>query len=776
MNDILSTLNDKQREAVLHDKGPLLILAGAGSGKTKVITHRIAYLIGERGVNPYNILAITFTNKAAKEMRERVDRIVGEGADAVWVSTFHSTCVRILRRFIESIGYSRNFTIYDTDDQKSVMRDIIKYMNLDPKKYKERAFLSVISSAKDELIGPDEFYRRYGADASKAHYIKAYYEYEKRLKAGNALDFDDLIMKTVELFKADSEVLAYYRKRFKYIMVDEYQDTNTAQFEFVRLLATTEGENGEEEHNLCVVGDDDQSIYKFRGANIENILNFENTFEDARVIKLEQNYRSTKKILGVANEVIHHNVGRKDKSLWTENADGETIVYTDFGTDLEEASGVVSDIEEKTENGGYDYRDMAILYRTNNQSRLFEERLVRKNIPYRLIGGVNFYQRKEIKDMLAYLRVLENGRDDVSVKRIINVPKRGIGQTTIDRLSAYATDSGISFYDAVLKAPMIPEVARSLSKIEEFSSVIEKLKAGLKEDPYALSSIIDTVIEETEYEDYLDDEEDDADKVRERMDNIGELINKLKEYSDENAEDATLSGFLEEVALIADIDSLEEDDNRVVLMTLHSAKGLEFPVVYMVGMEEGMFPSRMCLDAEDPEKEIEEERRLCYVGITRAERVLMLSSAHERMLWGSTQYNKRSRFIDEIPRYMLTMKGAPGRDGLGRTKPLEAGSRGKFSFDSEPFAESSFTANERRKGKAGSFASPYADLLKPKAKDIGSGGQEPDFGVGDQVKHIKFGVGTVKDLKKGGRDYEVTVEFPAGVKKMLLSFANLKKI
>ena len=579
MSNILDSLNDKQKEAVLHDKGPLLILAGAGSGKTKVITHRIAYLIKERGVNPYNILAITFTNKAAKEMRERVDRIVGEGAESVWVSTFHSTCVRILRRFIESLGFTRNFTIYDTDDQKSLMRDVIKTMNLDPKKYKERAFLSVISSAKDELLSPESFASRYALDSSKALYIMAYIEYQKRLKANNALDFDDLIMKTVELFKSDSVVLKYYQKRFRYIMVDEYQDTNTAQFEFVRLLATTEGEDGSTEHNLCVVGDDDQSIYKFRGANIENILSFEKNFEDAVVIKLEQNYRSTKKILGAANEVIHHNTARKDKSLWTENADGETISYTGYETDLEEADGVVSDIASKTEGGEFEYRDIAILYRTNNQSRLFEEKLVRKNIPYRLIGGVNFYQRKEIKDMLAYLRAIENGRDDVSVKRIINVPKRGIGQTTIDRLSEYAASHDMSFYDAVTSAHMIPEVARSLSKIEAFSAVIEKLKTDLKEDPFALSSIIGTIIDETGYEDYLEDEEDDVEKVNERMDNIGELINKLEEYSKEKAEDASLAGFLEEVALIADIDSLEDDDNRVVLMTLHRAKGLEFPVV-----------------------------------------------------------------------------------------------------------------------------------------------------------------------------------------------------
>ena len=597
---IYDTLNDKQKEAVLCTEGPLLILAGAGSGKTRVLTHRIAYLIEECGVNPWNILAITFTNKAAGEMRERVDKIVGFGSDSVWVSTFHSTCVRILRRHIELLGYDTNFTIYDTDDQKSVMKDVIKSLNLDPKIYKERTFLGVISHAKDELISPEEFLLNAGADYKQQLYGRAYREYQMALKKNNALDFDDLIVKTVELFRNHPEVLDYYQERFKYIMVDEYQDTNTAQFKFVSLLA-------QKYQNLCVVGDDDQSIYKFRGANIGNILNFEKVFPDARVIKLEQNYRSTGNILYAANAVISNNIGRKDKKLWTQSEDGEGIYFRQFYNGYEEAEYVAEQIRKSVRQMESRYQDHTILYRTNAQSRLFEEQLIRDNIPYRLIGGINFYARKEIKDLLSYLKTIDNGVDDLAVKRIINVPKRGIGLTTIDKVQTYANEHEMSFFDVLANADGIPELGRSAAKLKNFALTILAFRA--KAEELSLTELMEDILEVTGYRKELElegTEEADA-----RIENIDELISKVTSYEDNCLDEPpTLSGFLEEVALVADIDSVDDDENRVLLMTLHSAKGLEFPNVYLTGMEDGIFPSYMSIAADNPREEIEEERRL----------------------------------------------------------------------------------------------------------------------------------------------------------------------
>ena len=627
---IYDTLNPEQKRAVLHDKGPLLILAGAGSGKTRVLTHRIAYLIEERGVNPWNILAITFTNKAAREMRERVDKLVGYGSENIWVSTFHSTCVRILRRYIDTIGYSRSFTIYDSDDQKTLMREVCKYLNIDTKKTNERSILSVISKAKDELITPEEFERTAGGDYNQSRYAKAYIEYQRRLKASNALDFDDLIMKTVELFQTNKEALTYFQNRFRYIMVDEYQDTNTAQFHLIHLLSSGINEYGDREFNLCVVGDDDQSIYKFRGANIYNILNFEKAFPNAQVIKLEQNYRSTKNILNAANEVIANNQGRKDKALWTDNEEGEPVHFTHFNTDFEEADNITAEIQRMVESGEANYHDFAILYRTNAQSRLFEEKLVMRNIPYRIIGSVNFYARKEIKDILAYLKTINNGLDDLSVKRIINVPRRGIGLVTIDKVTTYALQENISFYEALTRANHIPGLERMASKITPFVSLIEGLKSRLNQEGYSLSELIDDVLDATGYLREL--EEENSEEAMDRIANIDELVNKLVTYEENAPEEPTLAGFLEEVALVSDIDNLEEGADNIVLMTLHSAKGLEFPYVYMCGMEEGIFPGYMSIYAENPVEEIEEERRLCYVGITRAMKCLSLSAAKQRML------------------------------------------------------------------------------------------------------------------------------------------------
>ena len=564
---IYDTLNTEQREAVFHTEGPVLILAGAGSGKTRVLTHRIAYLIEEKGVNPWNIMAITFTNKAAGEMRERVDKIVGFGAESIWVSTFHSSCVRMLRRFIDRLGYDTNFTIYDADDQKTLMKDICKRLNIDTKVYKEKAILAAISSAKDELISPEEYELQNMADFSKKKVILAYKEYQKELKKNNALDFDDLIVKTVELFQSCPDVLEYFQERFRYIMVDEYQDTNTAQFKFVSLLAS-------KYQNLCVVGDDDQSIYKFRGANIGNILGFEKVFSNAKVIRLEQNYRSTQNILNAANQVIQNNMERKRKTLWTENEEGEKLHFRQFMNAYEEAEYVVGEISKKVREGDGEYRDFAVLYRTNAQSRLFEEKLLMANIPYKLVGGVNFYARKEIKDLLAYLKTVDNAKDDLAVRRIINVPKRGIGATTLSRVQDYASERGIGFYDALREAEQIPSIGRAAVKVEPFVTFIQTLRS--KQEFLSPSELLKDIIESTGYVEELRNE--GTDEAEARIENIDELITKVVSYEEEN-EAPTLSGFLEEVALVADIDSVDGDDNQVLLMTLHSAKGLEFPYV-----------------------------------------------------------------------------------------------------------------------------------------------------------------------------------------------------
>ena len=638
---IYDTLNPPQREAVAQTEGPVLILAGAGSGKTRVLTHRIAYLMDEKGVNPWNILAITFTNKAAQEMRERVDKLVGFGSESIWVSTFHSACVRILRRHIDNLGYDTNFTIYDTDDQKSLMKDVCRKMNIDTKIYKERSLLAQISHAKDELLTPDDMEMKAAGDYNMKKVASVYREYQAALRKNNALDFDDLIVKTVELFEKCGAVLEYYQERFKYIMVDEYQDTNTAQFKFISLLA-------QRYQNLCVVGDDDQSIYKFRGANIGNILGFEHVFPDARVIRLEQNYRSTRNILNAANQVIANNTERKAKTLWTENEEGSKVHFRQFLNAYEEAEYVAGEIGKLKRNGLGNYRDCAILYRTNAQSRIFEEKFIAANIPYKLVGGVNFYARKEIKDLLCYLKTINNARDDLAVQRIINVPKRGIGATTLGRVQDYADNMGISLYEALRVAEEVPSIGRSLSKIDGFVTFIQMLKS--KADVLTVEEILQEVIDSTGYVAEL--EAEDTEESRARIENIDELISKTVAYQEameEQNQPATLSGFLEEVALIADIDTVDPDQDYVLLMTLHSAKGLEFPKVFMVGMEDGIFPSHMTISYGD-DGELEEERRLCYVGITRAMKDLTLTCAQQRMIRGETQYNRVSRFVREIPR------------------------------------------------------------------------------------------------------------------------------
>lgn len=733
-------LNSMQQEAVYHTEGPVLILAGAGSGKTRVLTHRIAYLIEEKGINPWNIMAITFTNKAAQEMRERVDKIVGFGSESIWVSTFHSSCVRILRRYIDRLGYDNNFTIYDTDDQKTVIKEVCKRLNIDTKMYKERSLMAAISSAKDELVSPEEF--RLNASAStdwgSQTVARVYDAYQKQLKQNNALDFDDLIVKTVELFQNCPDVLESYQERFRYIMVDEYQDTNTAQFKFVSLLAS-------KYKNLCVVGDDDQSIYKFRGANIGNILGYEKVFPEAKVIKLEQNYRSTQNILNAANEVIKNNLGRKDKTLWTANEQGAPLHFRQFQNGYEEAEYIAGDISQKVREGNYEYKECAILYRTNAQSRLFEEKFLLANIPYKIVGGVNFYARKEIKDLLAYLKTVDNARDDVAVRRIINVPKRGIGATTMDKVQTYAQEMGISFYDALKKADQIGTLGRSAVKVRPFVDFIQKFRS--QTEFLSVSELLQKIIEETGYVTEL--EAENTEESQARIENIDELISKAVSYEEES-ETPTLSGFLEEVALIADIDSVDDNDNRVLLMTLHSAKGLEFPNVYLAGMEDGMFPSYMTIVGDDP-TELEEERRLCYVGITRAMKELTLTAAQQRMIRGETQYNKVSRFIREIPRELVEL----GREPKERKITSMPQSTNTYARMRQTYSKNTF--------------SPKTFEVK-KAEGL-------NYGVGDTVRHIKFGTGTVTAIVDGGKDYEVTVDFDkVGIKKMFASFAKLKKV
>ena len=765
---IYDTLNEQQQKGVFTTEGPVLILAGAGSGKTRVLTHRTAYLIEEMGVNPYNIMAITFTNKAAGEMRERIDDMVGYGSESIWVATFHSTCVRILRRYIDRLGYDTNFTIYDADDQKTLMKDICKRLEIDTKIHKEKTFLSVISSAKDELIDPIEFETRAAGDYNKRRQAEVYKEYQRVLKQNNALDFDDLLFKTVELFKLDKEVLSSYQERFRYIMVDEYQDTNTAQFELIRLLAS-------KYKNLCVVGDDDQSIYKFRGANIYNILNFEKHFPDATVIKLEQNYRSTQNILDAANSVIANNVGRKDKALWTDNGAGEKIAFEQLETAYEEADYIARDIASKVRKGDYTYKDSAILYRTNAQSRLFEEKFIVSNIPYKIVGGVNFYSRKEVKDILAYLKTIDNGRDDLAVKRIINVPKRGIGATSINKVTAYALENDLDFYSALRMASDIPGMGKAAEKIRPFVLFIQSMRTKFQ-NGYTLTQLMLDILETTGYVEEL--EAEGTEEAQARIENIDELITKISSY-EEGEEHPTLSGFLEEVALVADIDSLDENSDYVVLMTLHSAKGLEFPNVYLAGMEDGLFPSYMSITSDNASAELEEERRLAYVGITRAKEKLTITAARSRMIRGETQFNRVSRFVKEIPTHLLggaiyepkSMDVPVKDDEYQRARKAFRASATSYSSYDQSYQGSTFGASKSK-------TPTYTPVSNQRSFDSeNTSNASLGYEVGDRVRHIKFGDGEVMAIVAGGRDYEVTVDFDkAGTKKMFASFAKLKKI
>ena len=833
---IYDSLNEQQKKGVFTTQGPVLILAGAGSGKTSVLTRRIAYLIENTGVNPWNIMAITFTNKAAGEMRQRVDDIVGYGSESIWVATFHSTCVRILRRHIDRLGYDTSFTIYDTDDQKSVMKEVCKKLDIDTKQLKEKTILGAISSAKDNLISPLDYEMSAMGDFNKRKIANAYKEYQMLLKKNNALDFDDIIVKTVELFKACPEVLENYQNRFLYIMVDEYQDTNTAQFELIRLLA-------QRNRNLCVVGDDDQSIYKFRGANIRNILDFEKVYPDAEVIKLEQNYRSTQNILDAANNVIHNNIGRKDKALWTDRGSGNRIHFRPFDNAYDEAEYIASDIKSKKYQGTSDYGQCAVLYRTNAQSRLLEESFISEGIPYDVVGGVNFYARKEIKDLLAYLKTIDNGKDDLAVKRIINVPRRGIGAASVNKVQDFADHMGISFFEAMQRIDEITSIGKAGEKLRNFALMIMMFRTKLQHG--TLEDLITDVIETTQYTKEL--EESDDDDAEDRLQNIDELISKVVSFEQEReelGEEASLSAFLEEVALVADIDGVDKDDNKVLLMTLHSAKGLEFSQVYLAGMEDGVFPSYMTITSDDP-TEIEEERRLAYVGITRAKDDLTITYAKQRMLRGETQYNPISRFIKEIPENLMDNK-LPVLKKWGYDD-YEEDSRERSHFKTKPFAGSGFNTvyqkpvlsddvfdkprnnweaaeqavkknnwempTAKATVKTATVPSNKTPVMKQQPKDIASilvsrpkavikkketpAANKPyiaksldgltkgmpttqgglSYGVGDRVRHIKYGDGTVQKVENDVRDYKITVAFDgAGQKIMYAAFAKLQKI
>ena len=752
-------LNPEQRRACEHFEGPLLILAGAGSGKTRVLTNRIAWLIREKGIAPWNIMAITFTNKAAQEMKDRVENMVEDFPQAVHVATFHSTCVRILRRYIDRIGYRSSFDIYDTDDTKSLMKDICARMEINTKLYREKMFLARISHLKEELIDPVQYRREALEDKEEKQILisEVYLEYQRRLEQCNALDFDDLISLTVRLFREHRDVLEFYQERWKFLMVDEYQDTNKAQFVFISLLA-------QKYRNLCVVGDDDQSIYRFRGADIGNILNFETIFPEAKVIRLEQNYRSTQNILDCANRVISNNAGRKEKHLWTDRGAGDPVSVKRFEDSRSEAKFIVDDIARKKRQGIFQYKDSAVLYRTNAQSRAIEEQLLYENVPYTIIGGTNFYARREVKDILAYLRVISNGSDDVAVKRIINVPKRGIGQTSIRRVDEYAARHGMSFFDTARMADKVPGIGRGGLKIRAFVHMILEIRK--KAADILPSGLIRIILEQTGYEEELVKE--DTDEARERLENIGELLSKAVSYegsfdrdwegelpseeerADRNEFVPTLEGFLEEVSLVADIDSFDQQDDRAVLMTLHSAKGLEFPNVYITGMDEGLFPSYQSVTSED-EADMEEERRLCYVGITRAMDHLTLTGARMRMLRGQMDWYAESRFLDEL-------KADTKREVSGQTPQPSSFSR------------------------AGAWEKPAKKIGKQKPFYLSSGQapasrSELEYGAGDLVCHVKFGQGIVQDIRDGGRDWEVTVEFEKfGVKKMFAGFAKLQKV
>lgn len=734
--DLLKDLNKEQQNAVLHTEGPLLVLAGAGSGKTRVLTHRIAHLIRDKGVYPSAILAITFTNKAAKEMKERTAKLLGDEAVDMWISTFHSFCVRVLRRDIEKLGFSRSFVIFDSADQQTVIKDCIKELNLNEKNFPYREVQAVIGRAKDELIEPEVYTRANSSDFRMGKIAKIYELYQKKLKNNNALDFDDIIMFTIKLFLDNPPVLKYYQQKFRYILVDEYQDTNTAQYTLTSLLA-------QDYKNLCVVGDDDQSIYSWRGANIRNILDFEKEFKGCRVIKLEQNYRSTKTILNAANHVIKNNNGRKLKSLWTENANGEGVNIFEAGSEREEAAYIASEIEKLRKLENRNFRDFAILYRINAQSRVLEDEMMKQGIAYKIFGGQRFYDRKEIKDIIAYLRLILNPSDDIALKRIINVPKRGIGNTTVDNAESLASARNCSMFTVISSAGEFSELQRAAAKLGGFVDMMNSLRA-LAESK-SVSELMEEVIGKSGILDELKLEE--TVEAQTRIENIKELISGALEF-EAQSEEKGLEAYLANVSLVSDIDSFEGEKDYIALMTLHSAKGLEFPVVFMPGMEEGVFPGFRSMGDDN---ELEEERRLCYVGMTRARERLFMTNTFSRTLFGNTTYNKASRFIKEIPSEFLDEQRKPEKK------------------------QDSFTGWRDRPSTAvfGSEAAPASYLTTAPQKPVG----EFNLKVGDNVVHKKFGVGKITLVEKENDDYKLEIQFKnSGMKRLMAAFANLTKL
>ncbi|MBW4081576.1 DNA helicase PcrA [Paenibacillus sp. S150] len=777
IQDAVNRLNPPQRQAVEFTEGPLLIMAGAGSGKTRVLTHRIAWLIANRKAPPWAILAITFTNKAAREMQERVSRLVGPEGRDIWVSTFHSMSVRILRKDIERIGFTSNFSILDSTDQLSVIRNCMKDLNIDTKKFEPKAVQSMISTAKNELITPAQYEQKIG-DYMEGLVAKVYTMYQKRLRANNSLDFDDLIMKTIELFKEVPEVLDFYQKKFKYIHVDEYQDTNRAQYMLCRMLADSH-------HRICVVGDSDQSIYRWRGADITNILNFEEDYPEAKTIMLEQNYRSTSNILNAANGVIALNTGRKPKKLWTDSDEGEKIKVFRGDSEHDEGYFVTGEISKNVKQGQA-YQNHAILYRTNAQSRVIEEILIKSDIPYQIVGGIKFYDRKEIKDLLAYLRLLSNPDDDISLTRIINVPKRGLGDTTVGKLAAAAASQGVSIFRALQTVDDLGFAGRTRNSLVEFYDMIEALHRMV--EFLSVTELTEKILELSQYR--LELQNENTLESRSRLENIDEFLSVTMEF-EKNNEDKSLVSFLTDLALIADIDSVNDEEERsdaVVLMTMHSAKGLEFPTVFIIGMEEGVFPHSRAFQDYD---ELEEERRLAYVGITRAEKQLFLSCARMRTLFGRTAANPPSRFLEEIPeelkedaggasdRFRRGAKVGGAYDGRG------FGGGGRGNFGSRSGAAGNAPAGGGSAGFGGSTASAAAGTGRVTVttggaqRAPGAGTAAPaDFKAGDKVSHGKWGIGTIVSVKGSGNDTELQIAFPApvGVKRLLAGFAPITKV
>ncbi|TCI20680.1 DNA helicase PcrA [Exiguobacterium sp. SL-10] len=731
--ELVKGMNPPQAEAVKYTDGPLLIMAGAGSGKTRVLTHRVAYLMASKQIAPWNILAITFTNKAAREMKDRIARLVGGVADDIWISTFHSMCVRILRRDIDRIRYDRNFSILDSSDQLTAIKQVLKELNLDPKKYEPRTLLGMISNHKNELRTPQDAAALVGNNPYEKVISDVYTAYEKKLKQNNVLDFDDLIMKAIQLFQEAPDVLAFYQKKFQYIHVDEYQDTNRAQYTLVKLLAQAH-------ENLCVVGDSDQSIYRWRGADIANILTFEKDYPSAHVILLEQNYRSTKRILEAANGVIQNNSSRKDKKLWTENVEGEKLLLHVASDDRDEAFFIINQMKELRQEG-VDYGEMAVLYRTNAQSRGLEEMLLKSNIPYKMVGGTKFYERKEIKDILAYLRLIANPDEDISFVRVVNEPKRGIGAATVDKLGDFAGMQGVSLMEAIRDIELSGIAPRTATKLAEFRQLMVDLRQMA--DYLSISELIEEVLKKSGYEEMLKIEK--TLEAESRLENLQEFLSVAQNFEKESDEQ-TLVAFLTDLTLVSDLDTLEEVDelHQVTLMTLHSAKGLEFPVVFLIGMEEGLFPHSRALN--DPE-EMEEERRLAYVGITRAEKRLYLTRAQSRMLYGRFQNNPESRFLHELPETLLERSGKAKKPMPWN--PVE--SPGKLPVNG--------------------FSS------KPKPKLAQSSGAESiGWGVGDKANHKKWGQGTVVQTRGEGDQLELDIAFPAvGIKRLLAKFAPIEK-